>query len=44
MDPVPDRTAFVNAANWPMGPRVDMYETQSFGGQGFLPIIVDLLD
>ncbi|KAK7464069.1 hypothetical protein VKT23_006229 [Stygiomarasmius scandens] len=44
MDPVPDRTAFVNAANWPMGQRVDMYETSSFGGQGFLPIIVDLLD
>ncbi|EPQ58009.1 Metallo-dependent phosphatase [Gloeophyllum trabeum ATCC 11539] len=41
-------TVFVNAANWPMGPRCEparkMGQRPSFGGPGFRPIIVDLLD
>jgi hypothetical protein len=61
-----DRTAFVNAANWPMGQRSLKYGVKKqvtvpsvgnpsmkstytkmvaeFGGRGFLPVIVDLLD
>ncbi|THU83279.1 Metallo-dependent phosphatase [Dendrothele bispora CBS 962.96] len=39
-----DRTAFVNAANWPMGLRAHKYSNKGFGGSGFLPVIVDLLD
>ncbi|KZT26547.1 Metallo-dependent phosphatase, partial [Neolentinus lepideus HHB14362 ss-1] len=43
-----DSTVFVNAANWPMGPRVNEVRSKgirpTFGGPGFRPIIVDLLD
>ncbi|KDQ63914.1 hypothetical protein JAAARDRAFT_51971 [Jaapia argillacea MUCL 33604] len=48
VDEVIERTVFVNAANWPMGEKaraVKMAVGQSeFGGPGFRPVIVDLLD
>ncbi|KAL0564879.1 hypothetical protein V5O48_017158 [Marasmius crinis-equi] len=43
-DPNVDTTVFVNPANWPMGKRRAEYRTREFGGDGFRPIIVDLLD
>ncbi|KAF9255844.1 Metallo-dependent phosphatase [Marasmius fiardii PR-910] len=39
-----DSTTFVNPANWPMGKRRADYGTKEFGGEGFRPIVVDLLD
>ncbi|KAJ3761626.1 Metallo-dependent phosphatase-like protein [Lentinula raphanica] len=37
-------TVFVNAANWPMGKRRVEYQTSGFGGAGFRPVVVDMLD
>ncbi|KDQ63920.1 hypothetical protein JAAARDRAFT_27587 [Jaapia argillacea MUCL 33604] len=45
--PDEERTVFVNAANWPMGERMMIARSvgrSEFGGLGFRPIIVDLLD
>ncbi|TFK54752.1 Metallo-dependent phosphatase [Heliocybe sulcata] len=43
-----ESTIYVNAANWPMGPRAEEIRSKgvrpTFGGPGFRPIIVDLLD
>lgn len=39
-----EHTAFVNAANWPMGPRARRKERLAFGEAPFQPVIVDLLD
>jgi hypothetical protein len=39
-----DRTVFVNAANWPSGARAKWLGKKTFGGSGFLPVIVDLKD
>ncbi|KAJ4471488.1 Metallo-dependent phosphatase-like protein [Lentinula aciculospora] len=39
-----DVTVFVNAANWPMGQRKLEYQTNTFGGSGFRPVVVDMLD
>lgn len=40
-----ERTAFINAANWPAGKRKKVFNwTTAFGGPGFGPIIVDLKD
>ncbi|KAK1220512.1 hypothetical protein PQX77_016722 [Marasmius sp. AFHP31] len=43
-DPNVESTVFVNPANWPMGKRRVEYATREFGGDGFRPIVVDLLD
>ncbi|KAJ3995114.1 Metallo-dependent phosphatase-like protein [Lentinula boryana] len=37
-------TVFVNAANWPMGQRRREYQNFGFGGPGFRPVVVDMLD
>jgi hypothetical protein len=38
-------TVFVNAANWPAGPRArDHGVSTPFGGGDFVPVVVDLLD
>ncbi|ESK89452.1 ser thr protein phosphatase [Moniliophthora roreri MCA 2997] len=39
-----ERTVFVNAANWPMGQRMRQFGTECYGGAGFGPVVVDLLD
>ncbi|KAG7095942.1 hypothetical protein E1B28_006626 [Marasmius oreades] len=39
-----DTTVFVNPANWPMGKRRADYGTREFGGEGFQPIVVDIVD
>ncbi|KAF7348576.1 Ser thr protein phosphatase [Mycena venus] len=41
----PEETIFVNAANWPSGPNARRSGMRvKMGGQGFQPIIVDLLE
>ena len=40
-----EQTVFVNAANWPMGPRANRPGARvQFGEAPFQPVIVDLLD
>jgi hypothetical protein len=39
-----ERTVFVNAANWPAGPRAWRAGRIGFGGKGFQPVVVDLKD
>ena len=40
-----ERTVFVNASNWPSGPRSRRDgKNVGFGGKGFQPVIVDLKD
>ncbi len=42
-----DVTVFVNAANWPMGRRRAEFQWQGqsqFGGPGFRPVVVDVMD
>ncbi|THH10299.1 hypothetical protein EW146_g8415 [Bondarzewia mesenterica] len=39
-----ERTIFVNAANWPAGERSRQGSRIPFAGNGFQPVIVDLLD
>jgi hypothetical protein len=40
-----EKTVFVNASNWPMGPLASRYGDRMrsmFGGPGFQPVVVDL--
>lgn len=43
--PQGDNTVFVNAANWPAGPRAEKDGKEvEFGEAPFQPVIIDLLD